>query len=150
MKRSLVILSLFVAISSLARAQATDSTQPSAPRTGGYQDAGGSQAGGTRKQLSPTKRAAHQLSVLQEKLNLTQDQVSQVNMILLNRETSLDSLKNHPSGDRKSDIRSRRQLARGSDQQINALLTDDQKKLYQQWKDTQKMERLEKRNGITP
>ena len=143
MNRSLAILSFSLGISSIVHAQtAADTSMPkNIPGTGSEYQANGPQKG------TPTKRAAHQLNVLQEKLNLNQDQVIQLNMILLNRETSLDSLKTNQSGDKKSDMRAHRNIARGADQQINALLTDDQKKLYQQWKETMKEERIEKRKA---
>jgi protein CpxP len=90
------------------------------------------------KQASPQKRSAHQLVVLQKQLDLTRDQVMQVRILLLNQAISLDSLKTNPSGNKKSDRYDHRRIVQGTDQQIKALLSDDQKKRYDAWKEEQK------------
>jgi hypothetical protein len=102
----------------------------------------------------PTKRAANEVRVLQEKLNLTQDQVLKCNVLILNRSILVDSLKANPSGNRRSDRQSLKAALQDTDQQINAQLTDDQKKLYQQWKEEKKERRREKKfktdSTVTP
>jgi len=113
----------------LAQAQTTDSTAQPASQS----DA--------RKMGSPAKRAARQLNVLQEKLNLEPGQVQQLNIILLNQATAMDSLSADHPGNQRADMRPRRKILQNTDRQINALLNDDQKKLYQQWKAEQREQR---------
>jgi len=72
--------------------------------------------------------------MLQQKLDLTEDQVTQMQVILIHRDVALDSLRNDPSGNRRADGRARREINQQADQKINALLTADQKPLYEQWK----------------
>ncbi|HZE86238.1 MAG TPA: hypothetical protein VE035_18085, partial [Puia sp.] len=55
----------------------------------------------------------------------------------------MDSLSADHPGNRRADMRSRRKILQNTDRQINALLSDDQKKLYQQWK----VEQREQRGG---
>jgi Spy/CpxP family protein refolding chaperone len=49
----------------------------------------------------------------------------------------MDSLFHNPSGNQRSDGQARRSVQQDADQKINAILTDDQKALYQQWKQQQ-------------
>jgi hypothetical protein len=98
-----------------------------------------------KKVVSPTQRAAHQLSVLQQKLNLNQDQVIQLRMILLNLNVSLDSLHSNPPGDKKTENKARRMITQEADGKTYALLTVEQQLLYAQWKNEQKQKAMEKR-----
>ncbi|HXB07427.1 MAG TPA: hypothetical protein VNW04_09935, partial [Puia sp.] len=98
------------------------------------------------QQPSPTKQAAHQLKMLQQQLNLSEDQVTQMQVILIHRDVALDSIRQsaNPAGgnaDRRQDGRARREINQDADQKINALLTADQKPLYQQWKQQQREKR---------
>ena len=101
------------------------------------------------KKPNPTKQAVHQLKMLQQQLNLSEDQVTQMQVILIQRDVALDSLRNNPSGDRRSDGRTRRGINQVADQKINTLLTADQRPLYLQWKQQQREKYLEKRQGIS-
>ena len=87
---------------------------------------------------SATKRAVRQLKMLSHALNLNEDQVLQLQVILINRDIVMDSLFHNPSGNRRSDGQARRSVQQDADQKINAILTDDQKTLYQQWKEQQR------------
>ena len=87
---------------------------------------------------SATKRAVRQLKTLENRLHLNEDQVLQLQVILINRDVAMDSVQNNPSGDRRTDNRARRAIQQDADQKVNALLTEDQKTLYQQWKEEQK------------
>lgn len=135
MKRFIIILTIITGMNGVILAQSTDTTQQQPSRANLMQKG------------SPTKRAIHQIKVLQEKLNLNEDQVDQVHMVLMNQAISLDSLKANPSGNVKADRKSRKEIVQDADQKINALLTDDQRKLYQQWKDDQKAQRMQKLNA---
>ncbi|HXB93263.1 MAG TPA: hypothetical protein VNU72_13280 [Puia sp.] len=122
-RRITLLIAFFIGMLGFARAQSTDSLP-------GYSAAA--------RQPSPQKKAAHQLVVLQKQLDLTQDQVMQVRILLLNQAISLDSLKTNASGNKKSDRYDHRKIAQSTDQQIKSLLTDDQKKRYDAWKAEQK------------
>ena len=129
MKRSLSILIFALGLGLAASAQTTDTTnqQPKKP--------------------NPTKQAVRQLKMLQQQLNLTEDQVTQMQVILIHRDVTLDSLRNNPTNDRRTDGRARREVNRDADQKINDLLTADQRPLYAQWKEQQKEKMMEKRKN---
>ena len=142
MMRSLLLIFFTLCLHSLLSAQTPDTT---APKPG-------------RPKLEATKRAAQQLKRLQKLLNLTDDQVLQFQVILINRDIAMDSIaRRHPVGPpappspgrasdfRRSDNRARRRIQQDADNKINALLTDDQKPLYQQWKRQQREKLMEKR-----
>src|SRR6185437_1116979 len=103
------------------------------------------------RQDSATKRAVRQLKTLEKRLHLNEDQVLQLQVILINRDVAMDSVaRRQPVGPaappgsgrasdfRRTDNRARRSIQQDADQKINAILTDDQKTLYQQWKQEQK------------
>ena len=139
MKRFFFLLTLGLSLHGFIYAQSTDTTASQDPA---YQS-----ANAKPKKQSSTQRAAHQLNMLQQKLNLNQDQVIQLRMILLNEDIALDSIRTNPSGDRKSDNYSRRTILQNADQKINALLTADQRPLYAQWKEEQKQKAIERRKN---
>jgi hypothetical protein len=134
MKKVLLLLALAAATACPALAQTGDSTSDP-----GYT------AAAPKKVMSPTERAAHQLNVLQQKLNLNQDQVIQLRMILLNLNVSLDSLRSNPPGDKKTENKARRTITQEADGKTYALLTVEQQLLYAQWKNEQKQKAMEKR-----
>ncbi|HMH24659.1 MAG TPA: hypothetical protein VK563_22945 [Puia sp.] len=140
MKKYLALLCFVIGMEGIVSAQTTDTTTSSPA------------AADTRKIGSPAKRAARQLTNLQEKLSLEPAQVQQMNLILLNQATAMDSLNANRSGNEKADRRSKRKLFMNTDQQIRAVLNDDQKKKYQQWKEEQKEQRAGKgrRNAAGP
>jgi len=99
------------------------------------------------KPFYSTKQAVRQLKMLQQQLDLTEDQVTQMQVILIHRDIALDSIRNNPSGDSRSNGRARREINQDADQKINTLLTADQKPLYAQWKEQQKEKMMEKRKN---
>jgi hypothetical protein len=131
MMRSLLLIFLTLYLYSTAGAQTADSTT-------------------AKPKITAAKRAAQQLKRLEKQLHLTQDQVLQLQVILINRDVAMDSLRKnspggppssrpgHPSDLRPSDNRARRRIQQDADDQINALLTDEQKPLYEQWKQQQR------------
>jgi len=132
MKRPLGLLIFALSCGLISYAQTTDTTV------------------GLPKKPDPTKQAVHQLKMLQQQLNLTEDQVTQMQVILIHRDVALDSIRqsNQAAGglaDRRSNGRARREINQDADQKINALLTADQKPLYQQWKQQQREKMMEKR-----
>jgi Spy/CpxP family protein refolding chaperone len=130
MKQPLLLVTLFIGIACSGYAQTTDTTSDP-----GYDAAPAKQA------ASPTLRAAHQLTVLQKKLNLTQDQVIKLRMVLLNFNISLDSLRTNPSTDKKANNQARRAITQDTDGKIYALLTTDQQAAYAKWKQEQQLKR---------
>lgn len=141
MKRILLSLFLGAALSTTLLAQSTDSADM-------YQNP--AQPMGT-----PAQRADRQLNTLTKKLNLTPDQVTQLRPILLNQAMTMDSLRNQSSGNansnsngkgsRRAAMAGRREIVQDTDSKITALLTDDQKKLYQEWKEEQRQKMMNNR-----
>jgi Spy/CpxP family protein refolding chaperone len=126
MKRFILVLFL-AALTAATYAQATDTTQKLKP--------------------TPSQRAARQLKMMEKNLHLTQDQVLQMQVILINRDVAMDSLQNNPAPDRRSNARTRRDIQQDADQKIKALLTDEQKPLYEQWKAQMKEKAKERREN---
>ena len=133
MKRIVLFALLALSLQTIVNAQTPDPYTPiqSKPHT----------------QDSATKRAVRQLKMLEKRLHLNEDQVLQLQVILINRDVAMDSVQQYPSGDRRTDNHARRTIQQDADQKINAILTDDQKTLYQQWKEEQK-ERMELRRQM--
>ena len=128
MKQFILFMLLTLGLSTLVSAQTPDTT-------------------GRAPKFSPSQRAARQLKMMEKQLHLTQDQVLQMQVILINETVAMDSLRNNPAGDRRSTGRIRRGIVQEADGKINALLTDEQKPLYQQWKEQQKQRMMERRKG---
>ena len=104
---------------------------------------------------SATQRAVRQLRMMEKQLHLNEDQVLQLQVILINRDVAMDSIQHNPSGDKRTDGHAKRSIQQDADQKINAILTDDQKTLYQQFKEKQKERMQERRqqqgvNNSTP
>lgn len=97
--------------------------------------------GHAQKTLSPAERAARQLTMLQKKLGLNEDQVIKLRIVLVNREATLDSLHSNPSGDKKTDNQTRRAINEDADGKTFAILTTDQQALYAKWKQDQQLKR---------
>jgi Spy/CpxP family protein refolding chaperone len=130
MKRTFLLILLVAGFHTLVHAQAPDTTaQPGLKRS------------------DPATRAARQLRILENQLHLTQDQVLQVQVILVTKTVTMDSLQNNPSGNTRSDNRARRGVQQDADRQIMALLTDQQKTIYQQWKEQQRQKMMQKRQN---
>jgi hypothetical protein len=133
MKRTLLLILLVAGFHTLVPAQTPDTTlQPGL------------------KKPDPVKRASRQLRMLENQLHLTQDQVLQVQVILITETVSLDSIRNNPSGNPRSDNRARRGILQDADRQITALLTDQQKPLYEQWKAQQRQKMMQRRQNNNP
>lgn len=99
------------------------------------------------RRLQPTQRASQQLILLQAKLNLDQFQVLRLNTVLLEENISLDSLRDHPSGDKNADIASRREILHDADVRIYSVLNENQQVMYVVWKQEQRIKNLERRQA---
>ncbi len=130
MKSTLLLLAILIGISPSGHSQTADTTT-----NPGYT------ASPAKPPLSPTQRAARQLTTLQKQLNLNQDQVIKLRMVLLNLNVSLDSLRSNPSGNKKSDNQARRAITQDADGKIYAVLTTDQQVAYAEWKKEMQMRR---------
>jgi hypothetical protein len=154
MNRLLLLFALLITLSTL-HAQTADSTLARTDRTGVRTDHTGiktdrtgakTDSTGTKPEpakVSPAIRSARQLTAFTKKLMLTEDQVILLRPILLNQAALLDSLQNHPSGDKHSDMVFRRSVIQDTEEKINNLLTDQQKQLYEEWKEEQREQALE-------
>jgi hypothetical protein len=97
----------------------------------------------------PTQRAVHQLEVLQERIDLSQDQVFSLNTIYLEENMALDSLLEHPSGNAKLDNEARRDIYHNADVRIYACLNETQQVQYVLWKQENRIRNLEKKQQAT-
>lgn len=140
MKSILLLLTFAMGLHGLIHAQSTDSSLYDSPVRSGM-----AQQGPPKK--SPPQRAAQQLKVLANQLNLDQDQVIQLRMILLNRVIALDSINNNPSGDPKADGQARKAINQDADGRIYAVLNTDQQLQYAQWKQEQKQKAEERKKA---
>ena len=142
MKSILLLLIFGIGLHGLIHAQSTDSSLYDTPVRSGMAQQG---APGPKK--SPPERAAQQLKVLANKLNLNQGQVIQLRMILLNKVIALDSINNNPSGDPKADGRARKSINQDADGRTYALLNTEQQLQYAQWKEEQKQRAEERKKA---
>ena len=133
MKRFVLLAGIGFGTCLFVRAQTPDTTLPQS----------------AQRKASPTRQAARQLKTLEQQLHLTQDQVLQLQVILINRDIAMDSLRNNPSVDHRGESHTRRGIIQTADQQINSLLTADQKPLYQQWKQAQRDKAMQRRLDST-
>lgn len=136
MKKSIALLILLIGIQGWLYAQSADTTASEDP---------GFTAGTPKKPVSPTERAARQLTILQKKLNLDEDQVARLRLILLRQNIALDSIRSNPSGDAKADNKARKAINQEADGRTYALLTLDQQLLYAQLKIEQRQKAMERR-----
>jgi hypothetical protein len=132
MKRSILFLAYVIAAAITSRAQTGATNTPAVPQ----------------RQPEPTQQAIHELERLQERLvDLSQEQVISLNSVLLDKNISLDSLKEHPSSDPRTDNLCRRNIVHDADVRIYSLLNDNQQVQYVLWKQEQRIKNLEKRQA---
>jgi hypothetical protein len=132
MKLALASLAILTVIGISVRAQTVDTTK--SPR-----------------KLPPTQRTVRQLQMLQQRLSLSQDQVIKLNTVLLGENIALDSLRDHSSGDKKTDNMARRNILHEADVSIYSLLDENQQTQYVLWKQEQRIRNLEKKQAtLTP
>jgi Spy/CpxP family protein refolding chaperone len=95
---------------------------------------------------SPEQRAAHHTKVLQKKLNLSQEQATQVNAAFLIQATRMDSLKNStPSADKKGKHLAAKSIRLATKKQVFAILNDEQKTKFAAWEKKHKGKHQERR-----
>jgi len=128
MKQFLFFLLASTLTTSTLLAQTTDTTQRS-PKT----------------PASPAMRAAHRLTTLTKQLQLNEGQVEKIRSILADATVSLDSLRDHSTGQRRQDAQARRGVAQDTDAKISAVLNNDQRAKYDLLKEEQRQKRKGKK-----
>ncbi len=84
---------------------------------------------------------------LSERLDLTEEQTAQVEKILLSAREEMQKLRENASGDRSRNRDQLRSLMEKQDKQIEALLTDEQKKIYGEIKKERREEMRRRMQG---
>ena len=131
MKRSILFLAYAFILAITSRAQSGAANAPQTP---------------PHQPPPATQRAIHELEDLQERLvDLSQEQVITLNSILLDKDIALDSLRDHPSGDQKTDNQCRHNIVHEADVSIYSALNDGQQVQYVLWKQEKRIKNLEKR-----
>lgn len=102
------------------------------------------QGGGDRKMLSPEERAQKSAEQLTKKLNLSEDQKAKVTAIFLDQAATMKKAREEGKGDRDAMMAKMKAVNEENDVKINALLNDDQKKAFADWK-TERAENMKKR-----
>lgn len=102
--------------------------------------------GGGRNMGTPEERATKATTALTEKLALTADQQTKVKTILLDQNTQMEKARTEAGDDRKAMRAKMATLMQDNSAKINALLTDDQKKVYADYLAERKAA-MEKRMG---
>ena len=135
MKSTILLLAILIGVSTSGHSQTPDTTTNPVYTSP------------AKTPLSPTQRAARQLTTLQKQLNLNQDQVIKLRMVLLSLNVSLDSLRANPSGDKRADNQARRAISQDADGKIYSLLTTDQQVVYAKWKQDRQLKRQMNRSA---
>lgn len=102
------------------------------------------QQGGDRKMPTPEERAQRSVDQLSEKLSLTADQKAKVTVIFLEQGIAMKKAREESKGDRVASMAKVKSINDENDVKINALLNDDQKKVFAQWK-AERAEKMKKR-----
>ena len=147
MNRLILLFALLTSISTL-HAQTSDSTRAKTDLAGIRTDLAGTRTDSTAAKQEPPKvsaavRSARQLTAFTKKLLLTEEQVILLRPILLDQAALLDSIQNHSSGDKHSAMVFRRSVIQDTEEKINNLLTEQQRQLYEEWKEEQRENALE-------
>lgn len=92
------------------------------------------QDGGDRKMHTPEERATKRTEQLTKKLNLTADQQTKVKAIFLDQATAMSKVREENKGDRDAVMAKMKAAGEETDAKVGAVLTDDQKKTYEEMK----------------
>ena len=102
--------------------------------------------GGNRNMGTPEERAAKMTATLTEKLTLTADQQTKVKAIFVNQNTKMSKVREEAGEDRKAMREKMMASMKDSNDQINGLLTEDQKKAFTAYQEERKAA-MQKRGG---
>jgi phosphotransferase system IIB component len=75
---------------------------------------------------------------MSSKLNLTDDQKNKITPVIADRQTQMRALMADTSGRRMQKARKAKSIMSDSDKKIEAILTNDQKKIYAEMKEQMK------------
>ncbi|SHN06970.1 hypothetical protein [Mucilaginibacter sp. OK098] len=101
-------------------------------------------AGAQITKKSPEQRAAHLTKALQKRLNLSQDQATQVHTVFLTEVTRMDSLKSNPSSNKKANQLSAKSIKLEAKKQVIAVLNDSQNQKFAAWEKMRKEKHKQK------
>ncbi len=90
---------------------------------------------------------------MSSKLNLSDDQKTKITPIIADRQSQMRALMADTSGRRMQKARKAKSIMSDSDKKIEAVLTSDQKKTYEQMKEEMREQmraRMQQRNGGNP
>ena len=104
------------------------------------------QGGGDRKPATPEERAQRSADQLSKKLSLSDDQKAKVTAIYLEQAAAMKKVRDEANGDREVMMAKMKAANEANDVKINAVLTEDQKKAYSEWK-AERAESMKKRMG---
>jgi hypothetical protein len=100
---------------------------------------------GGRKMATPEERAQKNAEQLTKKLSLSEDQKAKVTAIFLDQAVAMKKAREeNKGGDREAMMAKMKALNDENDVKINALLNDDQKKAFAEWK-KERAENMKKR-----
>jgi len=102
--------------------------------------------GGNRNMGTPEERAAKMTAKLTEKLTLTADQQTKVKAIFVDQNTKMSKVREEAGEDRKAMREKMMASMKDSNDQINGLLTEDQKKAFTAYQEERKAA-MQKRGG---
>ncbi|WP_448697605.1 hypothetical protein ACFGVR_12875 [Mucilaginibacter sp. AW1-3] len=94
---------------------------------------------------TPQERAEKMGKMMQKRLNLTADQSTQINAVLVDRATKEDAMKGQ-----KGTKDEKMKVMADADAKIDAILTPDQRKLYAELKENVKKRGMGKRSEVAP
>ncbi len=89
--------------------------------------------------------AGEQLQMLIDRLGLTDAQIEQIAPILTETHEKMQALRQNASGNRREMFGKMRKIRDAQDKKIEALLTDDQKKIFKEIKKERQKERARRR-----
>ncbi len=112
----------------------------------GFTTLGFSQDRPQREKKTPEERAQLMTDNLAKKLSLTEKQKSEVYKINLDRAKEMDKSFAKSKDERKQAFEQQKKQFEASEEKLNKVLTDDQKKTYAELK-AQRMERMKAHKG---
>lgn len=112
----------------------------------GFATAGFSQERPQREKKTPEERAQLMTDNLAKKLSLTDKQKSEVYKINLDRAKEINKSMTKTSEERKKAFEQQKKQFQASEEKINKVLTDDQKKTYAELK-TRRTEKMKAHKG---
>jgi hypothetical protein len=107
---------------------------------------------GRGERMDPAQRIERRLSMLTERLQLSEQQASQVRQILTQEQTQLQALwqKAQAGADRESLRPEMQSIRQRTEQQIDGVLTEQQRATYRELREQMRKEREQRGDGRRP